>query len=177
MAAHLSELQLMSTLESDIQSATERRSAEAQLRALIVKFAPAQQRLVGAVRRSLQKRLPGAHEIVYEYRDCVVISYSPNEHGYQGVLAIRASAESAGGVRLYFNRGKRLPDPEKLLRGSGAQVRWIHLEGASTIARPAVARLIDEAIAGNQAPCARSGRGPIVIRSAAAKKRSRRQKN
>jgi len=111
------------------QSAAERRSAEAQVRAGIAKFAPAHLRLVGAMRRWLRKRLPTAHEVVYEYRDCFVISYSPSERGYEGVLALRASAE---GVRLYFNRGKELPDPAKLLHGSGNQTRWIHLEGAST---------------------------------------------
>ena len=95
-----------------------------------------------------------------------VISYSPSEHGYEGVLAIRADAD---GVKLYFNRGKELPDPEKLLQGSGKQTRWIHLEGASTLARPAVARLIDEAIARNRVPFASAGRGPVVIRSTSAK--------
>ena len=79
------------------QSAVERRSAEAQLRTLIAKFAPAHLRLIGAMRRWLRKRLPTAHEVVYEYRDFFVISYSPNERGYEGVLAIRASANE---VRL-----------------------------------------------------------------------------
>ena len=113
------------------------------------------------MRRSLRKRLPTAHEVVYEYRDCFVISYSPNERGYEGVLAIRGSAD---GVRLYFNRGKGLPDPEKLLQGSGGQTRWIHVEGASTLARPAVASLIDEAIARNGVPFAppAGGRWSIV---------------
>src|ERR1700736_6333109 len=87
------------------QSAVARRSAEAQLRTLIDKFAPAYLRLVGAMRRSLRKRLPTAYEVVYEYRDCFVISFSPNEHGYEDVLAIRASAN---GVKFYFNRGKEL---------------------------------------------------------------------
>src|SRR6266478_447321 len=74
------------------QSAVARRSAEAQVRAGIAKFAPAHLRLVGAMRRWLRKRLPTAHEVVYEYRDCFVISYSPSERGYEGVLALRASA-------------------------------------------------------------------------------------
>ena len=161
----------MSNSQVNIQSAVERRSAEAQLRSLIAKFAPAHQRLVGAIRRSLRKRLPTAHELVYEYRDAFVISHSPNEHGYEGVLVIRGSAD---GVRLYFNRGKELPDPEKLLQGS-AGARWIHLEGASTLARPAVARLIEEAIARNRVPFARTGRGPVVIRSTTANRRRRRR--
>jgi hypothetical protein len=68
-----------------------------------------------------------------------------------------------------------LPDPAKLLQGSGNQTRSISLEGASTLARPEVARLIDEAIARNRVPFARAGRGSVVIRSASAKKRRRRR--
>jgi hypothetical protein len=124
------------------------------------------------MRRWLRKRLPTANEVVYEYRDWFVISYSPNEHGCEGVLAIRASAN---GVKLYFNRGKELPDPEKLLHGSANQVRFVDMGGASTLARPAVARLIDEAIARNPVPFARAGRGSVVIRSASAKLRRRRR--
>ena len=152
------------------QSAVARRSAEAELRTLIAKFAPAYLRLVGAMRRSLRKRLPTAYEVVYEYRNlgAVVISYSPNEHGYEGVLAIRASAN---GVRLYFNQGKELPDAAKLLQGSGKQTRSINVEGASTLARPEVARLIDEAIALNRVPFARAGRGSVVIRPTSAQRR------
>lgn len=149
------------------QSAAARRSAEAELRMLIDKFAPAQLRLVGAMRRSFRKRLPTAHELVYEYRDCFVISFSPSGHGYEGVLGIRGSAE---GVRLYFNRGKELPDPAKLLRGS-SQTRWIHVAGASTLARPEVSQLIDEALSRNRVPFEGTGRGSVVVRSTSAKKR------
>ena len=162
---------LMSTSQLSAQPAAARRSAEAQLRALIARFAPANQRLTSVLRRSLRKRLPSAHEMVYEYSDCFVISYSPSEHGYEGVVAIRAGGD---GMRLYFNRGKGLPDPEKLLRGAGNQVRWISVDGASTLARPAVARLIDEAIARNRVPFARAGRGPVIICSTSAKQRRQR---
>src|SRR5678816_2866692 len=105
----------MSTSQLSTQSAVERRSAEAHLRTLIAKFAPAHLRLVSAMRRSLRKRLPTAHEVVYEYDNlgAVVISFSPNDQGYEGVLGIRADAD---GVKLYFNRGKELPDPERLLQ-------------------------------------------------------------
>jgi hypothetical protein len=152
------------------QSAAARRSAEAELRVLIDEFAPAHMRLVRAMRRSLRTRLPTAHEMIYEYRDAFVISYSPNERGYDGVLAIRAGAD---GVSLYFNRGKELPDPMKVLQGSGSLVRSIDVERATTLARPEVARLIDEAIARNRVPFAPAGRGSVVIRSTSAKKRRR----
>jgi hypothetical protein len=151
------------------QSAAARRSAEAELRTLIDKFVPIHLRLISAIRRSLRKRLPTAYEVVYEYQNlgAVVISFSPNEHGYEGVLGIRADAN---GVKLFFGRGKELPDPEKLLQGSGSQVRSIDVEGASTLARPAVVSLIGEAIARNRVPFAHAGRGPVVIRSTSAKR-------
>ena len=161
----------MSTSQLSTQSAVARRSAEAELRRLIAKFAPAHQELVGAMRRSLRKRLPTAHEVVYEYRAWFVIRYSPSEQGSDGVLAIRADAD---GVKLYFNSGKELPDPEKLLQGS-ANARWIDMAGASTLTHPAVARLIDEAIARNRVPFANAGRGSVVIRSASTKQRRRRR--
>lgn len=151
------------------QSEAERRSAEAEVRGLIAKFAPEHLRLVSAMRRSLRKRLPTAHEVVYEYRSWFVISYSPSAHGYEGVLAIRGDAD---GVKFYFNQGKELPDPEKLLQGT-SQTRFIDVERASTLARPAVARLIDEAIARNRVPFAHAGRGPVIIRSSSAKTRRR----
>jgi hypothetical protein len=162
-------VQVEGEVPGSTQSAAERRAAEAELRTLIDEFATAHLRLIGAMRRSLRKRLPTAHEVVYEYRDlgAVVISFSPNERGYDGVLAIRASAD---GVKLYFNQGKELPDPGKLLQGS-SQTRWIQMEGASTLARPAVVSLIDEALAQNRVPFERAGRGSVVIRSTSAKKR------
>jgi hypothetical protein len=155
----------MSTAQPDTQSAAARRTAEAEVRALIARIAPAHQRLTGAMRRSLRTRLPTACEVVYEYRDWFVISYSPSERGYEGVVGLRVSAD---GVRLFFNNGKGLPDPEKLLRGSGAQTRWIEVEAAAALARPAVASLIDEAIARNRVPLAPAGRGPVVVRSSSA---------
>ena len=165
-------VQVKVELPGTAQSAVARPSAEAEVRTLIDKFAPAHLRLVGAMRRSLRKRLPTAHEVVYEYRDWFVISYSPNEHGYEGVLSIRGDAN---GIKLYFSRGKELPDPAKLLQGAASQVRFINVEGASTLARPEVARLIDEAVARNRVPFARAGRGSVVIRSTSAKKRRRRR--
>jgi hypothetical protein len=153
------------------QSAAERRAAEAELSKLIDRFAPAHLELVAAMRRSLRKRLPTAYEVVYEYRDCFVISFSPSEHGYEGLLGIRASADE---VQMFFNRCKELPDPAKLLRGSGSQCRSIDVEGASSLARPEVARLIDEAIARNPVPFAPAGRGSVVMSpSTSAKKRKR----
>ena len=160
----------MSPSPPSTQPAAERRAAETEVRRLVAKFAPAHDRLVSTTRRWLRKRLPTAQEVVYEYRAWFVISFSPSERGYEGVFGIRGDAD---GVRLYFNQGKGLPDPEKLLRGT-SQTRWVDLESASTLRRPAVEGLFTAALARNRVPFARTGRGPVVIRSAAAKKPRRR---
>lgn len=159
----------MAKAEPSTQSAAERRAAEAAVAALVAKFAPAHESLVASARKSLRKRLPTAFEVVYEYRSWFVISYSPTGQGYEGVLAIRGDAD---GVKLYLTQGKDLPDPEKLLRGS-AQARWIDVDAGSMLARPAVARLIDEAISRNRVPFAPTGRGPVVMKSVTGKPRPR----
>jgi len=158
----------MPTAATTTQSAAERRSAEAEVRALIAKHAAAHEKLIASMRRSLRKRLPTAHEVVYEYTSWLVFSFSPSERGYEGVLAIRAAAR---GVELYLNNGKGLPDPDKLLRGSAKLVRFIPMESAATLRRPAVVRLIDAALARNRVPFARTGRGPVTVRSSSGKKR------
>lgn len=147
-------------------STADQRAAETQARELIAKFAPEKVRLVAAIRKVMRERLPTAYEVVYEYRAWFVISISPTEQGYEGVFGIRGDAD---GVKFYFNHGKDLPDPEKLLKGS-AQVRFIDVESASALAKPGVATLIDEAIARNRVPFPTAGDGLVVIRSKSAKK-------
>ncbi|MBL8813192.1 MAG: hypothetical protein JNM43_23695 [Planctomycetaceae bacterium] len=154
--------------ENTVQSATERREAEAALNGLVQKFAESQTRLIAAVRKVLRKRLPTAHELVYEYRDCFVISYSPNGHGYEGLFGLRGSSE---GVKLYFNRGKELPDPNKLLKGSGTMARSLDVEKASVLTKPEVVSLIDAALAMNSIPFEPTGKGSVTVRPTKASRR------
>ena len=159
------------TVPGSPQSAAERRAAEAQLRFLIDTYATEQRRLIGAVRRWLQKRLPTAHELVYEYRDVVVICYSATGRGFEGVFGIHANAD---GVKLYFNRGQELSDPAKLLQGSGKATRAIHVENAAMLRRPEVAALVEAAIALSPSPFAADGRGTLTVRPTAAQQRRQR---
>lgn len=151
---------------ASVQPAAERRAAEAKLRALIDRFAPRHLRLIAAMRRALRRRLPTANELVYEYRAWFVVSFSPSERGHEGVLAIRADGN---GVKLFVNPGQDLPDPAKLLRGAG-RTRWIKVEDAKTLARPEVARLVEDVIARSVVPFETAGNGRVVVRSAGVKR-------
>ena len=125
--------------------------------ASIQSVAPESARIVRTIRISLRKRLPAAHEIVYEHRSWFVISYSPTVNGYDG-------------VKLYSNRCKSLPDPDKLLQGSGTQTRFITAESASALTRPPFTRLIDQAITDAPVTFAPDGKGTVLIRTASLKK-------
>lgn len=151
---------------SGSQSATERKLLEAQLKQLILRIAPVQLRLVTAMRKWIQDRLPTAFEIVYDYGSFFALSYSPSQHGYQGVLTVRASAEA---VQLYFSHGKELSDPARLLRGT-ASVRYIDVTNVALLDSPEVSALIEGAIALNRIPFSNSGPGTIAMSPSTVKK-------
>ncbi len=151
------------------RSATSR-PAEAQLKGFIAKFSPQNQRLIRRLRASLRRRLPAANELVYDNYNFLVIAYSPTERPSDSCCSIGADKH---GANLFFGyNGTRLPDPQKLLRGSGALNRFIRLETAEAIEAPGVKALIDAAI-GVSRPMSEE-RGRLIIRAVSPKHRSRR---
>jgi hypothetical protein len=142
---------------------------EAQLRSFSAKFDARNQALIRAVRRALRKRLPTATELVYDNYNFFVIGYSPTLRPSDAVLSIAAAAN---GVGLCFIQGARLPDPKKVLQGSGNQTRFIRLDSAAVLQRPEVESLISAALS-RAKPLPASGRGQLVIRSVSAKQRPR----
>ena len=144
---------------------------DSQLRSLIAKFAPKDQTLIRAVRSAVRKRVPTANELVYDYSGKLVLGYSPTEHGKDGVLSIAAGPD---GVRLYLGGGPRLPDPKKLLLGSGG-ARFILVESARRLAHPDIKALCAAAIARATVPLPSKGPGRLLDRSVAQKQRARRK--
>ena len=155
-----------------VSSVRAKDTPEAQLRSLVEKFDPKDQRLIRSVRSALRKRLPTANELVYDYRTFVVIGYSPTDRGVESIVSTAARAD---GVRLYLMNGPQLPDPKKLLMGSGKQTRFIQLEAASRLKHPDVEALIAAAIDQARVPLPSKGRGRLVIRTFGAKRRPRRK--
>ena len=147
-------------------------SGEQQLRGFIGKFDAESAALIRAVRKRLRKRLPSANELVYDNYNFFVIGYCATERPSDCVVSIAAAAN---GVGLSFYYGATLPDPHKLLQGSGNQNRFIRLESAAILARPEVEELILAALAQAKNPMPRSGRGKLIIRSVSKKQRPRRR--
>ena len=143
-----------------------------QLNRFIDKFEPKNQALIRAVRKALRKRLPTANELVYDNYNFFVIGYCPTERPSDCIVSIAAAAN---GVGLSFYRGATLPDPHHLLLGSGVQNRFLRFESAKMLTVPAVAALIDAAIAQARVPFAAKGKGKLFIRSISAKQKPRRK--
>ena len=146
---------------------------EEQLRSFIEKFAPPHQAIIHAARKKLRKRFPTATELVYDNYNFFVIGFGPNERPSDCIVTIAAAAN---GVGLCFVRGASLPDPEKVLLGSGKQTRFVRLPSANILEQPAVRALLSVATDRAKTPLPGSGRGKLVIRSVSAKQRPRRKK-
>jgi hypothetical protein len=62
-------------------------------------------------------------------------------------------------VNLGFARGAELPDPERILKGTGKLHRHVRIENPADLDSPHVARLIHAA-----ADCAEMGKGPVPLK-------------
>jgi hypothetical protein len=147
-------------------------ASEQQLAGFISKFDAKNAALIRAARKVLRKRLPSANELVYDNYNFFVIGYCSTERPSDCIVSIAAAAN---GVGLSFYYGASLPDPHKLLHGSGSQNRFIRIESATTLVRPEVEQLIAVAVAQAENPLLESGRGKLVIRSISEKQKPRRK--
>jgi hypothetical protein len=149
-----------------------RTDAEAQLDRFIDKFERKHQTLIRAVRKALRKRFPTANELAYDNYNFLALGYSPTERPSDAILSIAAGSN---GVSLCLIRGASLPDPQRILLGSGKQTRFIRVESVEVLARPEVEALVAAAVAQSKAPFRTGGRGKLIIRSVSAKQRPRRR--
>jgi hypothetical protein len=77
-------------------------------------------------------------------------------------------------VSLFFMRGAALPDPERLLRGGGRQVRHVVLEPVGILESPAIQRLLREAITRSPKPLDKARKRTLIIKSVSTNQRPRR---
>src|ERR1039458_9537409 len=65
-------------------------------------------------------RLPGAVQLVYDNYNALVIGFGPSERASEASFSIVLYPRW---VTLFFLQGAGLPDPRRLLKGSGKVVR------------------------------------------------------
>jgi hypothetical protein len=142
------------------------------VRGFIDKFDPENRELIRVVRKALRKRFSTAYELAYDNYNFFVLGYSPTERPSDAVVSMAAGAN---GVGLCFIRGATLPDPTKVLLGSGSQTRFIRVPSIEVLARPEVKALFAAAVSQSRARFRTTGRPTLIIRSISAKQRPRRR--
>jgi len=145
---------------------------EDQLRSFIDKFEPKHQAVIRGARKALRKIFPTATELAYDNYNFFVIGFGPTERPSDCIVSIAAAAN---GVGLCFIHGASLPDPAKVLLGSGKQTRFVRLPTAEVLQQPAIRALLTVAAGRAKTPLPASGRGRLIIRSVSAKQRPRRK--
>jgi hypothetical protein len=150
---------------------TKRPSPAVQLAAFIAKFDPATARLIRQCRTVMRRRFPTAHELVYDNYNFFVIGYCSSGRPSDCIASLAASSK---GLALSFYYGATVPDPSRILLGSGTQNRFVRIPSAALLKQPAVEALLRAAAAQGGTPLPESGPGRLIIRSVAAKQRPRR---
>ena len=143
-----------------------------QIKSFIAKFDPEVAKVIRACRSALRKRFPSATEIVYDNYNFLVFGFSATEWPSDCIVSLAAASN---GVGLAFYYGATLPDPDKLLQGSGKQNRFVRLPSAATLDERGVDALIKAAVKQAKTPLPRSGVGQTIIKSVSAKQRPRRK--
>src|SRR5271163_3555899 len=145
--------------------------AAKQIAGFIAKFDRRIAKQIRACRATLRKRFPTANEIVYDNYNFFVIGYCSTARPSDCIVSIAANSK---GVGLSFYWGATLPDPHKILLGSGTQNRFVRLPTPKTLSDPKVSALIDAAVAQAKVPLAIGTRGISVVKSISVKQRTRR---
>ena len=147
-------------------------TAAAQFRAFLAKYDPA---VAAEARRALTKTrplVPGATELVYDNYNALVVGFGPSERASDAVISLAIFPRWV--TLCFIQNGPDIPDPDRLLKGSGNVVRHVRLVSAADLDKPAVKRLIREALKLADVPIKKSGTRRMVIKSVSVKQRPRR---
>jgi hypothetical protein len=102
-----------------------------------------------------------------------VIGFGPNERASDAIVSILAVPDHV--TLCFINDAPSLPDPDKLLQGSGNVVRHVRLASAADLDRAPIKALIKAAVAQSDVPFARTPPSTLIIKSISAKQRPRRK--
>jgi hypothetical protein len=145
--------------------------AERQLASFIAKYTPEIGALAMEIRARMRAKYPSALELVYDNYNTLAIGYAPGEKTSEAVFSV---ALFPRWVSLFFLQAKGLPDPDRILKGSGSVAKHVVLRTADDLEHPSVRALMQEAVERAKAPFASSGAHRLIIKSVSEKQRPRR---
>jgi len=112
------------------------KESKADFEKLLSKHDPKIRALAKKMRVLVLKVFPDANEKTYW-------GWSNTWYGFSDKTrdAVFAISPLKAYMQLYFLRGTELPDPDKLLEGTGKKLRHINIRDAAELKRPALLRL------------------------------------
>jgi hypothetical protein len=147
------------------------KSPEKQLDGFLAKYSPEIAAQARAMLATMRQRLPGTTELVYDNYNALVIGFGPGERASDAIFSL---ALYPRWVSLCFLQGADLPDPHRLLRGSGKVVRSLRLAAAEDLDRPEVQELMAHALQRARVPLDETQTRRMVIKSISENQRPRR---
>jgi len=149
-------------------------AAAKQLAGFIAKFSPAIAKDARASLTRLRALMPGSSvRMVYDNWNGLVVGFGPNERPSDAIVSLLVAPDHL--TLCFIHDGPSLPDPDRLLKGSGTVVRHVRLASPRDLDRPAVKALVKAAVAQSDVPFARRGASKLIIRSISPKQRPRRK--
>lgn len=146
-------------------------AAERELQDLIDRYTPEIATLARACLKKMRTRFPGAVQLVYDNYNALAIGFSPSARASEAIFSVVLYPRW---VTLFFLQGAGLPDPNKLLKGSGKMVRHIVLAAAADLDKPAIQALMATALNRAKVAMDPDAPGSLEIRSISPKQRPRR---
>jgi hypothetical protein len=131
------------TTKAPLKSATAQRTPQTRtLKELLSPYPRDVQSLARAARALMMEVLPKVKETVDPAGPYITYGYEP---GYKGVVSYITVSKQ--GVKLGVARGTSLPDPKKLLQGSGKANRHIVITSPEDLETPGLRPLVRAALA------------------------------
>lgn len=146
-------------------------AAERRLDGFIDRYTPEVAAGTRVALRKLRALVPGAHELVYDNYNALVVGFCPADRASDAIFSVVVYPRY---VTLFFLQGATLPDPDGVLTGSGKVVRHLRLETEATLDEPAVRRAIALALDLARVPIDPKRPRTLEIRSVSEKQRPRR---
>ena len=142
-----------------------------QVHAFIDCFTPEIAALARAAIGKMRRRLPGAHRLVYDNFNALVIGFGPTERAGDAWFSLAIYPKW---INLFFLDGARLKDPKKRLKGAGSQVRHIRLTDVALLDDPDISALMDAELKLGDVRHDPKQKSQLIIKAIAPKQRPRR---
>jgi len=145
--------------------------AEQQLASFIAKYTPAIAAQAFEIRARMRAKYPSALELVYDNYNALAIGYCPAEKTSEAIFSI---ALFPRWVSLFFLQANGLPDPDRILKGTGNVAKHVVLKSADDLEHPSVRALMHEAVLRAKVPFPATGTHRLIIKSVSENQRPRR---